>query len=131
MSIIIAGRCQEQDQAAEALRVLMDSGFSNDEMTTFYVNQQGQHALHKGGGDEKASPGARDAGKGAVTGASIGGAVGLAAGVAAIPEDGPAGLGAAAGIGAYPGSLDGAMDETAMKRVADTRTRKTRTPENR
>src|SRR3546814_12032069 len=94
MSIIIAGRFQEQDQAVEALSVLMDSGFSNDEMTTFSVNQQGQHALHKCGGDEKASPGARDAGQGAVPVASIGGAVRLAAGVAALPVVGPAGRGA-------------------------------------
>lgn len=128
MSIIIAGRFQEQDRAAEALRVLMDSGFSNDEMTTFYVNQQGQHALHKGGGDEKASPGARDAGKGAVAGASIGGAVGLAAGVAAIPVVGPAGLVAAAGVGAYTGSLAGAMEETDEQIVDNTRTRKTEQP---
>jgi len=124
MSIIIAGRFQQQEQAAQVISALMTSGFSTDEMTTFYVNPPGQHALHAGGGDEGASPGARDAGKGAAAGASIGGAVGLAAGIAALPVVGPAGLVAAASVGAYTGSLGGAMKSTNQQTVDDERTEK-------
>lgn len=128
MSTIIAGRFEQQEQAAQVLDALINSGFSTDEVTTFYVNPQGQHALHPVGGDEGASPGARDSGKGAAAGASIGGAAGLAAGIAAIPVVGPAGLVAAAGVGAYTGSLAGAMEQTDNKAVDENRTDKDSSP---
>lgn len=128
MSTIIAGRFQQQEQAAQVLDALMQSGFSTDEMTTFFVNPPGQHSLHKGGGDEGASPGARGAGKGAAAGASVGGAIGLAAGIAATPVIGPAGLVAAAGVGAYTGSLAGADISTDKQEVDDSRTRPTEKP---
>jgi hypothetical protein len=124
MSTIIAGRFQQQDQAAQVLAALTNSGFSTDEITTFYVNPPGQHALHAGGGDETASPGSRESGKGAAKGASIGGAVGLAAGIAALPVVGPAGLIAAAGVGAYTGSLGGAMESTDDEKIDEGRTHK-------
>lgn len=124
MSTIIAGTFKEQEQAAQVLDALMSSGFSNEEMTSFYVNPPGQHALHTGGGDEGASPGARGAGKGAAAGASVGGAVGLAAGIAAAPVIGPAGLVAAAGVGAYTGSLAGANKSTDKQVVDENRTQK-------
>lgn len=122
MSTIIAGRFQQQEQAAQVLAALTNSGFSAEEVTTFYVNPPGQHDLHLGGGDEKASPGARESGKGAAKGASVGGAVGLAAGLAAMPIVGPAGLVAAAGVGAYTGSLGGAMESTDKQEVDENRT---------
>lgn len=122
MSTIIAGRFQQQEQAAQVLAALTNSGFSADEVTTFYVNPPGQHDLHAIGGDEKASPGARESGKGAAKGASVGGAVGLAAGIAALPVVGPAGLVAAAGVGAYTGSLGGAMESTDQQEVDENRT---------
>ena len=124
MSTIIAGTFKEQEQAAQVLDALMSSGFSDEEVASFYVGPPGQHALHTGGGDEGASPGARDAGKGAAKGASIGGAVGLAAGIAATPIIGPAGLVAAAGIGAYTGSLAGANKSTDKQVVDENRTHK-------
>lgn len=122
MSTIIAGRFQEQEQAAQVLNELLNSGFSNDQVTSFYVNPPGQHNLHKGGGDEDASPGAREAGKGAVKGASIGGAIGLAAGIAATPFVGPAAIVAGAGVGAYTGSLGGAAKSTDDEVVDEGRT---------
>jgi hypothetical protein len=123
MSTIIAGTFKEQQQAAQVLEALMGSGFSDEEVTSFYVNPPGQHALHTGGGDEDASPGARKSGKGAAKGATVGGAVGLAAGIAAAPVIGPAGLVAAAGIGAYTGSLAGADVSTDKQTVDEGRTR--------
>lgn len=124
MSTIIAGTFKQQEQAAQVLEALMSSGFSNEDVTSFYVSPPGQHALHTGGGDEGASPGARSAGKGAAKGATVGGAVGLAAGIAAAPVIGPAGLVAAAGVGAYTGSLAGADVSTDKEAVDDNRTHK-------
>ena len=53
MSTIIAGTFKEQEQAAQVLDALMSSGFSNEEVTSFFVNPPGQHALHAGGGSFK------------------------------------------------------------------------------
>src|SRR5690606_33942587 len=79
-------------------------------------------ALHAGGGDEDASPGARKAGKGAAKGAGVGSAVGLAAGIAATPVIGPAGIVAAASVGAYTGSLVGADASTDKEALDENRT---------
>ena len=88
-------------------------------MTHFYVNPDGQHDIFPIGGDEAASPGARESGKGALAGGGIGAVVGAVAGVAATPVAGPLGVPIGAGIGAYTGSLMGAMKKTDKDSEAD------------
>lgn len=112
MHTIIAGRFESQDQAERALSALQSAGFPADALTHFYVNPDGQHDIFPIGGDQKASPGARDSGKGALAGAGAGAAVGAAVGAAALPVIGPAGIAIGAGLGGYTGSLVGAMTKT-------------------
>lgn len=112
MSHIIAARFEDQDQGERAVVALREAGFSPEGISLFYVNPHGQHDIYPIGGDEKASPGSRDSGKGAVAGGGLGAAVGAVAGLAAIPVAGPLGPAIGAGIGAYTGSLAGAMGKT-------------------
>ncbi|WP_304639928.1 glycine zipper domain-containing protein [Pseudomonas sp.] len=112
MSTIIAGRFDNQDHAERALEALQTAGFPLDAMSHFYVNPDGQHDIYPIGGDQRASPGARDAGKGAVAGAGAGAVAGAAIGAATTPVIGPAGIAIGAGLGAYTGSLVGAMTKT-------------------
>lgn len=119
MSTIIAALMPDQDHALEAIAALRDAGFPTERMTHFYVNPNGQHDVYPIGGDERASPGSRESGKGALAGGGIGAVVGAVAGVAATPVAGPLGVPIGAGIGAYTGSLMGAMRRTDKDSEAD------------
>ncbi|HMN81038.1 MAG TPA: hypothetical protein PKA20_14040 [Burkholderiaceae bacterium] len=115
MTRIIAGRFQLQDEAREAVRRLVESGFPEDRVTTFFVNPPGRHATYPIGGDRDVSPGAEHAAPASGAGAVLGGGLGVAVGLAALPVLGPVGVAAGAGVGAYVGSLHGAlsgMDES-------------------
>lgn len=112
MSYIIAARFEDQDHGERAVSALREAGFSPDGISLFYVNPHGQHDIYPIGGDEEASPGSRESGKGAVAGGGVGAVVGAVAGLAATPVAGPLGVAIGAGIGAYTGSLAGAMGKT-------------------
>lgn len=109
MTRIIAGRFQLQDEARDAVRQLVESGFPEDRVTTFFVNPAGRHATFPIGGDRDVSPGAEHAAPASGAGAVLGGGLGVAVGLAALPVLGPVGVAAGAGVGAYVGSLHGAL----------------------
>ena len=114
MSLIVAGRFTTFAEAESAAARLFDAGIVQEDVTLFFVNPPGQHALFPVGGDEYADPQAArssvGAGKGGVIGAALGGAVGVAL-FAAISAPFVV-LIVAAGVGAYIGSLIGAMTHT-------------------
>jgi hypothetical protein len=112
MTPIIAGRFEQSDQAEAAAGVLRHAGgFDTHDVSVFFVNPPGQHDMFPIGGDRNSSPGAKDAGGGALKGAAVGSAVGAGVGLAAAPLLGPAALLAGAAAGAYAGSLVGALDD--------------------
>lgn len=119
MSTIIAGRFDTQDNAQRACASLQDAGFDQDAISLFFVNPHGQHDIYPIGGDEPASPGSEDSGRGALTGGGIGAAAGVAVGIAAAPVVGPVGAVVGGGIGAYTGSLVGAMKKTDKESEVD------------
>lgn len=110
MKPLIVGHYDLQDEAETAARDVMRAGFSASEMCLFYLNPQGQHAIHPVGGDEDESPGTHDAQSGAVRGAAGGAGAGVLVGAATIPVLGPAGPLLGAAVGAYTGSLVGALN---------------------
>jgi hypothetical protein len=110
MSMIVAGNFSIKAEADSAIEALLSGGILADHICSFAVNPPGQHAAHPMTGDEYASPGATEAGGGAIKGAAIGSAIGIGAGVVAIPIAGPAGMAGGAAIGAYVGSLIGALN---------------------
>ncbi len=61
MKTIIVGRFSQQDEAESARRELLRAGFPAAEVSLFYVNPGGQHAIYPVGGDEDESPGTHDA----------------------------------------------------------------------
>ena len=105
MATIIAGGFDVVTEADAAVERLRQAGVRTEDLCTFRVNPAGEHDQLPGGGDHRASPGAKDACKNAGKGGAIGAAAGLAAGAAATPLMGPAGLAAGAAAGAYVGSL--------------------------
>lgn len=109
MTHIIAGRMQQQDQVHQAIAQLIDAGFPEDQISSFYVNPAGQHDLYPIGGDRDQSPGAHQSGAGMVRGAAAGGALGVAAGAVAIPVTGPLGPAVGGLVGAHIGSLMGSL----------------------
>lgn len=109
MPTIIAGRFQQQDRARQAVQHLIEAGYRQEKISTFFVNPAGKHGTYPIGGDRNVSPGAEDAGSGAGAGVLIGGTIGAAAGAAASVVLGPAAIVAGAGVGAYVGSLQGAL----------------------
>ena len=118
MRTIIVGRYNQQGEAEYASRELLRAGFPLSEMSLFYVNPEGQHALYPLGGDEDESPGTHDAKSGAMRGAAGGVGAGALVGVATMPVLGPAGPLLGAAVGAYAGSLVGAlnnMEETEQR----------------
>lgn len=118
MNTIIVGRYNQQGEAERASRELLRAGFPMSEMSLFYVNPDGQHALYPVGGDEDESAGTHDAKSGAMRGAAGGVGAGALVGAATIPVLGPAGPLLGAAVGAYAGSLVGAlskMEETEPK----------------
>lgn len=119
MSTIIAGRFETQEKAEKACASLRDAGFGKDQLSLFFVNPHGQHDIYPIGGDEPASPGSEDSGRGALAGGGVGAAAGVALGVAAAPVVGPVGAVVGGGIGAYTGSLVGAMNKTDKESEVD------------
>lgn len=106
---LIVGRYSQQTEAESAWRELLRAGFSARDMSLFYVNPQGQHALYPVGGDEDESAGTQEAKSGAVRGAVGGAGAGTVVGAATFPVLGPAGPLMGAAVGAYTGSLVGAL----------------------
>lgn len=124
MKTLIVGHYDLQEEAEIAARDVLRAGFSANETSLFYLNPQGQHALHPMGGDEDESPGTHDAQSGAARGAAGGAGAGALVGAATIPVLGPAGPLLGAAVGAYTGSLVGAlnnMDEPPESRAGATR----------
>ena len=105
MTTIIAGHFQLQEQIDAARQALQDAGYPNDRISSFYVNQPGQHGVHELGGDRTLSPGAKDSPEGLAKGAATGGAIGAALGAATVPLTGPAGPVVGGLVGAHVGSL--------------------------
>ena len=119
MKTLIVGHYDLQDEAKIAARDVLRAGFSANETSLFYLNPQGQHALHPVGGDEDESAGTHDAQSGAVRGAAGGAGAGALVGAATIPVLGPAGPLLGAAVGAYAGSLVGALNK--MEEPPETR----------
>lgn len=113
MSMIIAGRFQQQTEAEEAMLELMRAGFSREHITSFFVNPAGQHDAYPIGGDRAMSPGAKETDKSVATGAAVGGAIG----VAATPVLGPVGALTGGLLGAHIGGLVGGL--SGMKEKGD------------
>jgi hypothetical protein len=111
MKPLIVGHYDLQEEAEIAAREILRAGFSGNEMSLFYLNPQGQHALHPVGGDEDESAGTHHAQSGAVRGAAGGAGAGVLVGAATIPVLGPAGPLLGAAVGAYTGSLVGALNK--------------------
>ena len=105
MSTIVAGHFQLQDQVEHARNELMRAGFAEDRISSFYLNQPGQHDITAIGGDRIQSPGAEETPEGVVEGAAAGGAVGAAIGLATSVVTGPAGPIVGGLVGAHVGSL--------------------------
>ena len=119
MTPIIAGRCETQTETEHAVNALKREGFTEQDITMFYVNPPGQHGTFPIGGDREVSPGAVHAHSGAIKGAAVGTAVGLGAGLAVAPLAGPAPAIVGASAGAYAGSLVGALGKTEEKPARD------------
>ena len=51
MSLIVAGRFQTFDKAEQAASRLFSRGVLEDDVSLFYVNPPGQHAIFPTGGD--------------------------------------------------------------------------------
>ena len=105
MSIIIAGHFQLQDEVDQARCALLDAGFRVDRISTFFVNQPGQHDMTPLGGDHLQSASAKETPLGVVEGVSVGGMVGVAVGAATSVVTGPAGPIVGGLVGAHVGSL--------------------------
>ncbi len=110
METLIVGRYSQLAEAENASRDLLRAGFLARDMSLFYLNPQGQHALYPVGGDEDESAGTHEARSGAVRGAVGGVGAGTLVGVATMPVLGPAGPLLGAAVGAYTGSLVGALN---------------------
>jgi hypothetical protein len=105
MSTIVAGHFQLQDQIEEARNALMNAGFAEDRISSFFLNQPGQHDMTSIGGDRIQSPGAEETPIGVLEGAATGGAVGAAIGMATVGVTGPVGPVVGGLVGAHVGSL--------------------------
>ncbi|MEO7494533.1 MAG: hypothetical protein ABIT83_16140 [Massilia sp.] len=105
MSTIVAGHFQLQDEVELARRELMNAGFPEQHISSFFLNQPGQHDMTPIGGDHLHSAGAKETPTGVVEGSATGGAIGLAVGAATSVVTGPAGPVVGALLGAHVGSL--------------------------
>jgi hypothetical protein len=105
MSTIVAGHFQLQDQIAQARDELMRAGFPEDRISSFFLNQPGQHDMTAIGGDHLQSPGAAESPEGVMEGAATGAAVGAAIGLATSVATGPLGPAVGGLVGAHVGSL--------------------------
>lgn len=109
MTQIIAGHFQLQEQAQHAIHQLIDAGFSEDKICSFYLNPPGQHDLFSIGGDRDKSPGAKESGDSMKRGAATGGVIGTAAGAAGMVAAGPIAPVVGGFVGAHIGSLVGTL----------------------
>lgn len=127
MSHIIAGRFKEQDQVTRAIDAMVDAGFPQECISSFYLNPPGQHNLYSIGGDRDDSPGAHQTTAGVATGAATGGAVGAGVGLIGAPVFGPVGPAVGALVGAHVGGLIGSLSQMKEKgeneKVTDADTR--------
>lgn len=117
MSTIVAGHFQLQDQVEQARNELMRAGFPEDRISSFFLNQPGQHDMTPIGGDRIVSPGAKETPEGVVEGVAAGGAVGAAIGAATSVVTGPIGPVVGGLVGAHVGSL---YSLTKMKEKGET-----------
>ena len=115
MSHIIAGRFNEQDQVTRAIEAMVDAGFPQAGISSFYLNPPGQHNLYSIGGDRDDSPGAHETSAGIATGAATGGAVGAGVGLIGAPVFGPVGPAVGALVGAHVGGLIGSLSQMKEK----------------
>lgn len=118
MTDIVAGRFVQQAEAQAAVDRLLQHGFGRGDVSSFFVNPPGQHALHPVGGDRAVSPGAKGADRGAIVGAVIGAVLGLVFGIAAAHVYGYASAIAGAVAGAYLGMLAGALARLQDRRTS-------------
>jgi hypothetical protein len=109
MATIIAGRFAQQDQVEQAAAQLVQAGFNEDLLSSFFVTPPGQHDRYEMGGDHAISTGAEHSPHGTAVGAATGGTIGAVAGIAASPVLGPVGVAAGALVGAHVGSLVGSL----------------------
>ncbi len=128
MAKIIAARFETQPEADRARDALRSAGFGGQNVTSFYLNQPGQHAQYPIGGDADHDEGTKNSGKTAATGAAVGGITGLALGTAAAIATEPGFATAAAiagtGVGAFVGSLAGALSGTSDSGTSESGSRK-------
>ena len=120
MTLVNAGRFDDQDKAKELTEALQQAGISKEKVSVFFVNPEGQHHVLPFGGDENHSPGTSEASKGAWIGAGAGAAAGAAVG----STGGPEGAVIGAGVGAYTWSLAGAVSKTDDRPESDSDTAK-------
>jgi len=109
MTTIIAGGFATHEAAESAMQQLIAAGVNEDNLCSFRVNPPGEHEGLPTGGDRDESPGATQAGGGAVKGAAVGAVAGAAAGAVASTVLGPVAIAGGAGVGAYTGALVGAL----------------------
>jgi hypothetical protein len=109
MTRIIAGRFEQQSQVQEAIAEILRAGFSEDQVSTFYLTPAGQHGTYPLGGDHNKSPGAENTAPGRTAGMATGGAVGAAVGALTTPLTGPLGAVTGAFVGAHIGSVAGSL----------------------
>ncbi|MCG5076070.1 hypothetical protein [Paraburkholderia tagetis] len=114
MSLIVASRFTTFDNAETAIDRLHNHGFTDEDLSLFFVNPGGQHARFPVGGDRYADPQSRWASLGAGAGAAVGAVVGLvfATVFSLLVLRSLLVLAVSAGVGAYVGTLLGALWQT-------------------
>jgi hypothetical protein len=109
MTRIIAGRYEQQSHAQNAIDEILRAGFSEDQVSSFFLTPAGQHGTYPLGGDHDKSPGAENTAPGRTAGMATGGAVGAAVGALTTPLTGPLGAVTGAFVGAHIGSVAGSL----------------------
>jgi hypothetical protein len=112
MGHIIAGRFDQLNSADEARAEILRAGFSEEQVSTFYVSPPGQHDMTDMGGDELKSHGAEHTERGLSKGGIAGGVLGAAVGAVTMPLIGPVAPVVGALVGAHVGDLAGSLSET-------------------
>lgn len=109
MTRIIAGRFEQQSQVQHAINEIVQAGFPEDQVSSFYLTPAGEHGTYVLGGDHDKSPGAENTAPGRTVGMASGGAIGAAVGAATTPLTGPLGAITGAFVGAHIGSVAGSL----------------------
>jgi hypothetical protein len=110
MSKIIAGRFEQQTQVQQAVTALLDAGFHEDQISTFYVNPPGVHHTYTTN-NSKTLTSTEEANPEMASGAMTGAAVGAAAGLVSAPLLEPVTAAVGALVGAHIGSFIGALSK--------------------